>query len=45
MILGVAEKIKKSAETVIKSLASADIGIWVASGDSLEKVLPIVYKA
>lgn len=29
---------------MIKNLAAADILIWIASGDTLEKVLPIAYK-
>ncbi|KAM3142048.1 hypothetical protein pb186bvf_005921 [Paramecium bursaria] len=42
-ILGIAEKVKKQAKDVIKLMNKYQITTWMASGDSLDKVLPIAY--
>lgn len=43
-MIGISEKIRKAIGTVIKSFISADMLVWIASGDTLEKVMPIAYK-
>ena len=44
LVIGIREKLRKSISTVIKNFVAADMSIWIASGDSLDKVLPIAYK-
>lgn len=41
--LGVKEKVKDSAVSTIEMLKKTNIKLWLASGDKLEKVLPIAY--
>ncbi|CAD8127987.1 unnamed protein product [Paramecium sonneborni] len=44
LVIGIKEKLRKQIITVIKNLLAADMIVWIASGDSLDKVLPIAYK-
>ncbi|CAD8079778.1 unnamed protein product [Paramecium primaurelia] len=44
LVIGIKEKLRKSIITVIKNFLAAEMIIWIASGDSLDKVLPIAYK-
>ncbi|CAD8108584.1 unnamed protein product [Paramecium primaurelia] len=44
LVIGIREKLRKSISVVIKNFLAADMIIWIASGDTLDKVLPIAYK-
>ncbi|CAD8105459.1 unnamed protein product [Paramecium primaurelia] len=45
LIVGVQEKIKRQLKEIINYYQNADISIWIASGDTKNKVLPIAYKS
>ncbi|CAK67070.1 unnamed protein product (macronuclear) [Paramecium tetraurelia] len=45
LIVGVQEKLKKQLKDIINYYQNADISIWIASGDTKNKVLPIAYKS
>ncbi|CAK92348.1 unnamed protein product (macronuclear) [Paramecium tetraurelia] len=45
LIVGVQEKMKKQLKEIINYYHNADISIWIASGDTKNKVLPVAYKS
>ncbi|CAD8201256.1 unnamed protein product [Paramecium pentaurelia] len=45
LIVGVQEKLKKQLKDILNYYHNADISIWIASGDTKNKVLPIAYKS